>query len=623
MTFVPTVLGTGFGALALLNQTRDQQQGLLAASGTVARDLAAVRERLTTIQDADALLDDRQVLQVVLGSLGLEGDINNRGFLRNVLMSDLNDPRSTANRLGEPRYRELARMFNFAAETGATLPGASVADTLAPQLQALGSIDALFETRNNRLLTRALEVFDLQEDAGKTAFLQQVLKSDLSDPNALVNRLGDQRYIDFAAAFQNTTDRLPEVFRGQVSDRIAARLRTATTGAEITQDSRTLRAVLTQFGLEDQAGNPRLIEAVLDSDLSDPRSLANRLPDSRYQDLARAFDLAGRREEAGSVFALARAADRAPASLVSSDALLADDALLNTALRVFGLPTADPDKAFLKTVLDADPDDPASAINAPANSAYVAFAKAFDFGEQLARPDPNRESRIDRLIEAVTARTAPPSSVDDYLTDTGLFLATTNLFDLPQNASTAATTRRVLTSDPNAPLSFLQLTANDNYRNLFNALNLNEEDAPYSYPAGFEDAVINSYIARQFEVSVGQQNSDLRLMLALERDLKAIADPAGSQEAKWFRVIASPTLNSVFQGALGLPQSFGQLDIDRQSAELQARSAQVFGTSDLSELASREGIDGLQRRYLAFATISGGAFSAGAAPAGGVLSLLA
>lgn len=397
MTFLPVISGSGIGALAFLNRTRDQQESVLSARGDVARDLEAVRNRLTNIQNVDELLDDRQVLRVVLGSVGLEDDINNTGLLRSILLSDLNDQRSAANRIADPKYRELAQLFNFGAGTGASLPGATAADTLSPQLQALDSVDDLFQRSNNRLLTRALEVFDLEEDAGRTVFLQRVLNSDLSDETSLVNRLGDQRYIDFAAAFQSDVDTLPQQLRGKVSDTVAETLRAAKRGEDVTADRRVLNAVLVQFGLEDQINNTRLINDVLDSDLADPSALANRLSDPRFQDLARAFDFVGRRDAETSIYALAELARRNPDSLTSAEAFLENEALLNTALAVFGLEAEPLDIDLLRSVLEADPLEENSAINLSENSKYVAMATAFGFGEQLARPDPTRKSRIDKL----------------------------------------------------------------------------------------------------------------------------------------------------------------------------------------------------------------------------------
>lgn len=54
---------------------------------------------------------------------------------------------------------------------------------------------------NYRMLNVALNAFGLEADIGNKAFIRKVLESDLSDKNALANRLGDKRYLRFAEAF--------------------------------------------------------------------------------------------------------------------------------------------------------------------------------------------------------------------------------------------------------------------------------------------------------------------------------------------------------------------------------------------------------------------------------------
>ncbi|WP_416911687.1 DUF1217 domain-containing protein [Paracoccus sp. (in: a-proteobacteria)] len=58
-------------------------------------------------------------------------------------------------------------------------------------------------------------------------------------------------------------------------------------------DYQMLTVALKAFGLEDDIGSRALIRQVLESDLNDNASLANRLSDKRYLRLARAFDFAG------------------------------------------------------------------------------------------------------------------------------------------------------------------------------------------------------------------------------------------------------------------------------------------------------------------------------------------
>ncbi len=70
------------------------------------------------------------------------------------------------------------------------------------------------------------------------------------------------------------------------------RIGSVRSAADLVADRRLLQVALTAFGLADDINNRAFLRRVLESDLSDRRSLANRLADKRYLELARAFDFA-------------------------------------------------------------------------------------------------------------------------------------------------------------------------------------------------------------------------------------------------------------------------------------------------------------------------------------------
>ncbi len=80
---------------------------------------------------------------------------------------------------------------------------------------------------------------------------------------------------------------------------------TAKTSAEdLVSDYKLLRVALGAFGLDGDIANKAFIRKVLESDLEDSASLANRLGDKRYLKLAQAF---GKRSEAAAAQTLTQA----------------------------------------------------------------------------------------------------------------------------------------------------------------------------------------------------------------------------------------------------------------------------------------------------------------------------
>lgn len=128
MSFQPVVGQGGYSGWRLLQRTGDLQRSLVAREPAVARDVAYVRERLGSTGTAEALVADYRLRNAALSAFGLEDDINNRFFIRKVLESDLSDPKSLANRLGDKRYLALAQAFGFGSGAG---PDQQLADEVA------------------------------------------------------------------------------------------------------------------------------------------------------------------------------------------------------------------------------------------------------------------------------------------------------------------------------------------------------------------------------------------------------------------------------------------------------------------------------------------------------------
>ena len=74
--------------------------------------IADFKSGVSKLNSVDELLEDRDTLQFVLTSFGLDADINNIGKIRKVIESDPDDVNSFANRLADTRYGELAKFLD-------------------------------------------------------------------------------------------------------------------------------------------------------------------------------------------------------------------------------------------------------------------------------------------------------------------------------------------------------------------------------------------------------------------------------------------------------------------------------------------------------------------------------
>ncbi|KMK65864.1 DUF1217 domain-containing protein [Puniceibacterium sp. IMCC21224] len=508
MTYTPIVSGTGLTGWAFLERTRAQQQAAFAKSPQITRDKEKFAEQIQSIQTSEQLMDNRDLLRVSLGAFGLDDDINNRAFIKQVLDSDLSDSTSLANRLADKRYLALAQTFNFAGTSGP--------------------------------------------------------KVDTPDETSVI------------------------------SDKLAA----LTTADDLLSDPSLLRATLRTFGLESDRNNTFFLQKVLTSDLNDATSFANKLSDKRYVELAQAFDFQSKDQRNGSLYGFAALfADKLP-DLQSAQDLLDSPDLLQSALEIFGLDRdyARTDKpGFLLSVLESDTYDTSSFAAQLDDRRYLALSKAFAFGDTETDIE---DSPTAKLIAKLDARTTPIETPDDLFDDVSLTLATMSFFDLPQGAGKLDFARRIVDSDPNSPTSLINVFPDRRYSAFAQAFPFRDEVTTRTYPDGFAEQITSNYIDRQFEIGIGESDTNMRIALSLERDLNDLVSRGGSTDSQWFSVMATTSLRTVFETALRLPESFGAIDLDQQLKVFKERADQFFGTTNVSDFTDLDKLDKLRRSFL-------------------------
>lgn len=160
--------------------------------------------------------------------------------------------------------------------------------------------------------------------------------------------------------------------------------------------------------------------------------------------------------------------------------------------------------------------------------------------------------------------------------------------------------------------------ADSRYREFSAAFGFGDFSTPRTALSDFPDKILGTWRARQFEASVGETDQPLRLALNAARELPGLAAKGSSETSKWFSVMGNAPLRQVFEGALGLPSSFGVLDIDKQREVLEAKAEAAFGAATVSQFTDPEKVEALVRRYLARA----GAESIATGPGTAALTIL-
>lgn len=111
--YQPVVLNTGVAGWQFLQRTYDRQMEIFTKSPELRRDIDHFSENITTITSAEDLVNDRQMLRVVLGAFGLEGDLENRFLIQKMLEEGTTADDALANKFADERYRDMSEAFGL------------------------------------------------------------------------------------------------------------------------------------------------------------------------------------------------------------------------------------------------------------------------------------------------------------------------------------------------------------------------------------------------------------------------------------------------------------------------------------------------------------------------------
>lgn len=419
----------------------------------VAREQTYYRENIGKITSVDDFLKDQRLYAYAMKAHGLEDMTYAKAFMRKVLESDLTDSGSFVRKLVDPRYLQFARAFNF-NEDGGVKPGTTVVQD----------------------------------------------KSDLAE---IVGLYSEQR-------LRKGTAVASEV------DYYKARMSTITSTDQFVADDKLFKFALTAYGIDASIASTSAIKAVLSGDLSGVASSPNL---ANYQKLAAAFSF----QADGSVAPGGQAqtaaqltqtiflnydvndAGASPAAaafksstfnallggITSVDDLVNNDLLREVAVVSVGVDPILVSKQNVRDILTSDLSDPQSFANSKPEYAKLAALFNFNTDGSLDAGVPAQSAaqnqELTTLYFASYASKALASEADhtkDYRTyvglidnvdhliaDTRAFTYVMEAFGLDPSQDSKAKIRQVLTSDPNDPFSFANMTRDSRYKAMAAAFN--------------------------------------------------------------------------------------------------------------------------------------------------------
>jgi hypothetical protein len=282
----------------------------------------------------------------------------------------------------------------------------------------------------------------------------------------------------------------------------------------------------------------------------------------------------------------------APKALTAK-ALLADPRLQDFALTAFGLSSQVGNTALMQKVLESNPTDKKSFATQMVNQQYTQIADAFNYGGTVTPATPAVASRAEVQIGNLALQSNFADFSGSFAGISLSYLDLTHATTMQALASTLQTAFRradgnrsnISVTIDGGNLKFTDAQGRGSTTGMTFDANTAGTGAPATagsptnviagsqlVPASggaavtsssFISQVVQKYQEAQFEVVVGNSSNALREARYASKQLPSVTS--------WYSVIADKPLADVIQTVLGLPASFGALDVDQQANTLSQR----------------------------------------------------
>lgn len=213
---------------------------------------------------------------------------------------------------------------------------------------------------------------------------------------------------------------------------------------------------------------------------------------------------------------------------------------------------------------------------------------------------------IQRDVEYFKENIGDVATAEQLVSDRRLLSVALGAYGLSDDINNTYFIRKVLEDGTLDTDALANKLSDKRYLEMAKDFGFGDYNIPRTQISDFGDTTVEAYKERQFEVAIGDQDQDMRLAMSLERDLGSIIDKSTSDAGKWYSVMGNPPLRQVFETALGLPSSFGTIDIDKQLEVFQSKSESYFGSSTVDQFADPDRMEELTRLFLARSQIAQG-----------------
>lgn len=215
-------------------------------------------------------------------------------------------------------------------------------------------------------------------------------------------------------------------------------------------------------------------------------------------------------------------------------------------------------------------------------------------------------AQISREVQYFKDNISNVTSAEDLVNDRTLLKVALGAFGLGEEIDKKAFVRAILDGGTDDPQSLANRLVDPRYEEFSARFGFGNALGSRVGEADFATRITTQYVDQEFEVSVGQSDTNLRLALEFSRTISSYVNPTGTVTGDWLSIVGNTAMRTVFETAYGLPSQFGALDIDRQVEVLSERTREIFGSGEVSVFENAETADQMISRFLAIAEAQAG-----------------
>lgn len=116
--------------LRLVSRNQDRYENMILARPAEQRAVDYFKENIGKVTTVDQFMSDDKLYRFVMEAFDLGSQTQARGLIRKVLEEGVTDGNSTANRMNDSKFKELATVLGFAENDGANLQSDEVVQAI-------------------------------------------------------------------------------------------------------------------------------------------------------------------------------------------------------------------------------------------------------------------------------------------------------------------------------------------------------------------------------------------------------------------------------------------------------------------------------------------------------------